>query len=85
MQTYQSAAVLVAVVLGVDALLHAYWMTGRTWPAPDPRTLSQVVLGTEVPFTPRVLLPLVLLLSGGATLVLGRAGLLGPASTVLPG
>ncbi|MEV4252481.1 DUF3995 domain-containing protein [Spirillospora sp. NPDC049652] len=60
----------VATLLAVDGLFHLYWTTGLTWPAPDDRTLSLAVLGAEVPFTPRVLLPLVVLLSGGAAGVL---------------
>ncbi|MEJ3653762.1 alpha/beta fold hydrolase [Actinomycetes bacterium KLBMP 9759] len=51
-------ATTVAAVLAFDALLHLYWSTGATWPAPDERTLSMAVLGTSVPFTPSVLLPL---------------------------
>jgi hypothetical protein len=82
MQTYEIAAVAVAAVLGADALVHVYWLTGRTWPAPDTRTLSLAVLNADVPFTPRVLAPLVLLLTAGAGAVLARAGLLG---TALPG
>lgn len=76
MQT-QIAAVLTATVLGVDALIHTYWLTGRTWPAPDARALSRVVLNAEVPFTPRVLAPLVGVLAAGATVVLAKAGLIG--------
>ena len=75
-QTYQVAGVVAATVLGVDALIHAYWLTGRTWPARDPRTLSQVVLNADVPFTPRVLVPLIVVLAVGATAVLAKAGLL---------
>lgn len=76
MEIYKAAAVVVATVLGVDALFHAYWMTGRTWPARDVRTLSKVVLNADVPFTPRVLAPLVAILTAGALAVLARAGLL---------
>jgi hypothetical protein len=86
METYKIAAIVIASVLGVDAFVHAYWMTGRTWPARDAATLSQVVLNADVPFTPRVLAPLVVVLASGAVTVLTRAGLLGawlPAS--LPG
>lgn len=76
METYKIAAVTVATVLGVDALIHVYWMTGRTWPARDDRTLSQVVLNTDVKFTPRGLAPLAVILTAGALVVLARAGLL---------
>ncbi|MGW7364008.1 DUF3995 domain-containing protein [Streptomyces sp. NPDC054841] len=67
------AAVLVASVLTVDALLHLYWMTGATWPAADERSLSQAVLGTDVPFTPPILLPLVALLLTAAAFVLAHS------------
>jgi hypothetical protein len=75
METYKVAAIAVATVLGVDALFHVYWMTGLTWPARDTRTLSRVVLNADVPFTPRGLAPLVVILASGALLVLARAGL----------
>ncbi|MEV0324484.1 DUF3995 domain-containing protein [Streptomyces sp. NPDC050658] len=67
------AAALVASVLTADALLHLYWTTGATWPAADDSGLSQAVLGTDVPFTPPVLLPLVALLLTAAALVTAYA------------
>ncbi len=67
------AAALVASVLTVDALLHLYWTTGATWPAADDASLSQAVLGTDVPFTPPTLLPLVALLLTAAAFVLAHA------------
>ncbi|MER6449465.1 DUF3995 domain-containing protein [Streptomyces venezuelae] len=67
------AAALVASVLVVDALLHLYWTTGATWPAADDGSLSQAVLGTEVPFTPPVLVPLVALLLTAAAVVLAHS------------
>jgi hypothetical protein len=76
MEIYKVAAIAVATILGVDGLIHAYWMTGRTWPARDARALSRVVLNTDVPFTPPVLAPLVVVLGVGAILVLSQAGLL---------
>ena len=75
MQTSHIAAIAVASVLGLDALIHVYWLTGRVWPARDTRALSQAVLNADVPFTPRVLLPLVVILTIGGTAVLARAGL----------
>ncbi|MEU4549002.1 DUF3995 domain-containing protein [Nonomuraea dietziae] len=57
-QTRARAAFAAATVLAVDAAAHLYWTTGATWPAPDVRTLSLALLNVEVPFTPRVLLPL---------------------------
>jgi hypothetical protein len=77
MKTYETAAIAVATVLGIDALIHAYWATGRTWPARETRTLSRAVLNADVPFTPRNLVPLVLVLTVGAMVVLAKAGLLG--------
>jgi 4,5:9,10-diseco-3-hydroxy-5,9,17-trioxoandrosta-1(10),2-diene-4-oate hydrolase len=77
MKTYEIAAVVVAAVLVIDALVHAYWLTGRTWPAADTRTLSRAVLNMEVPFVPRVLVPLVIVLLTGAAVTLSRAGLIG--------
>jgi hypothetical protein len=77
MKSYEVAAIVVAAVLGLDAVVHVYWLTGRTWPARDVRALSRVVLNAEVPFTPRVLLPLIVVLIGGAGAVLARADLLG--------
>ncbi|MFI8826067.1 DUF3995 domain-containing protein [Streptomyces sp. NPDC053431] len=66
----RAAARAVAGLLAADGLLHLYWTTGATWPAHDPRTLSIAVLGSEVPFTPPVLLPLVAVLLTGAAAVL---------------
>ncbi|WP_412543810.1 alpha/beta fold hydrolase [Longispora sp. K20-0274] len=65
----------VGAVLATDALFHGYWTTGATWPAPDARTLSYAVLGAvDVPFTPRVLLPLIgaLLLAAGCVVARSR-------------
>ncbi|MFB7255696.1 DUF3995 domain-containing protein [Streptomyces nojiriensis] len=67
------AAALVASVLTADAVLHLYWTTGATWPAADEKSLSQAVLGTDVPFAPPVLLPLVALLLTAAAFVLARS------------
>jgi hypothetical protein len=66
----------VAGVLATDAMIHLYWVTGATWPARDERALSFAVLNLDVPFTPRVLLPLVALLLTAATVVVlgSRAG-----------
>ncbi|NUW40142.1 DUF3995 domain-containing protein [Nonomuraea rhodomycinica] len=70
---------LTAAVLLTDAAAHLYWLTGRTWPAHDVRSLSLAVLNMEVPFTPRVLVPLAVALTTGAVAVLacsrGRGGL----------
>ncbi|MFG2298886.1 alpha/beta fold hydrolase [Streptomyces sp. NPDC048603] len=50
-----------AGLFAVDGLVHLYWATGLTWPAPDERALSLAVLGGVVSFAPRVVLPLALL------------------------
>jgi len=60
-----------ACVLGADAGLHVYWLTGATWPAADEHALSLAVLGFPVPFTARTLVPLALLL-GVAAVALWR-------------
>lgn len=57
----------------MDAGLHVYWATGAVWPAADEYSLSVAVLGFGVDFRPGLLLPLALLLSTGAGLVLARA------------
>ncbi|MEH0541655.1 DUF3995 domain-containing protein [Streptomyces sp. B21-105] len=67
------AAALVASVLTLDALLHLYWTTGATWPAADDGSLAQAVLGTDVPFTPPVLLPLAGLLLTASAFVLAHS------------
>ncbi|MEU9022532.1 DUF3995 domain-containing protein [Actinomadura sp. NPDC048394] len=76
MSILELAALLAAAVLGLDAALHVYWMTGRTWPARDVTTLSLGLLNAEVPFTPRVLAPLVAVLTAGAVAVPARAGMI---------
>ncbi|WP_328300177.1 DUF3995 domain-containing protein [Streptomyces sp. NBC_00435] len=70
-----------AALLTADGLVHLYWATGLTWPAPDERTLSLAVLGTEVSFGPPVVLPLAALTLTGAAAVLAHThGLGGPAT-----
>nr|WSX50473.1 DUF3995 domain-containing protein [Streptomyces sp. NBC_00974] len=61
-----------AALLAADGLIHLYWATGATWPAPDERTLSLAVLGTEVSFGPPVVLPLAALALTGAAAVLAH-------------
>ncbi|MFI1581685.1 DUF3995 domain-containing protein [Embleya sp. NPDC020630] len=56
----------VAALLAGDALVHAFWATGATWPAGSTEALSQGLLNADVPFTPRVLLPLCTLLTTAA-------------------
>ncbi|MGW0662754.1 DUF3995 domain-containing protein [Streptodolium elevatio] len=59
----------VAALLAGDALVHAVWATGLTWPADSARGLSYAVLNADVPFTPKVLLPLCALLGTAAASV----------------
>jgi hypothetical protein len=66
-------AILLAAVLGADALLHLYWATGSTWPAADEEALSYAVLGLDAPFTPAVVLPLAALLLTASGIVLAGA------------
>lgn len=68
-QLARRASISVTAVLATDAALHVYWMTGATWPAGDDRSLSIAVLGFVAPFTPRILIPLALMLSGAAFVV----------------
>ncbi|MFB6522641.1 DUF3995 domain-containing protein [Streptomyces sp. NPDC056401] len=62
-----------AALLAADGLVHLYWATGLTWPAPDERSLSLAVLGSEVSFGPPVVLPLAALTLTGAAAVLAHA------------
>ncbi|WP_051366742.1 DUF3995 domain-containing protein [Hamadaea tsunoensis] len=78
MEITQTAALTAAAILTADALVHVYWLTGRTWPAPDTKTLSHAVLNADYPFTPRVLITLIAILTGGTVLLADRAGI-GPA------
>ncbi|GAA4977183.1 hypothetical protein GCM10023205_50720 [Yinghuangia aomiensis] len=67
------AGAAVASLLVGDAVLHAVWATGVTWPADSTATLSQGLLNADVPFTPQVLLPLVAVLTTAATCVYAHA------------
>jgi hypothetical protein len=73
----RQAGILTASVLAADGLVHVYWATGATWPLADAASLSRVVLNAEVPFTPRVLLPLAGVLFLASLLVLAQIRLLG--------
>ncbi|MFI9329046.1 DUF3995 domain-containing protein [Kitasatospora sp. NPDC052868] len=84
MNRRRTAALAIATVLAADGLLHVYWATGRTWPAPDTAALSQLVLNADVPFTPRVVLPLAALLFSGAALVAARGGVMPATARRLP-
>ncbi|WP_326763453.1 DUF3995 domain-containing protein [Streptomyces sp. NBC_01591] len=80
----RSKATAIGAVLAVDGLIHLYWATGRTWPVHSTTRLSQLVLNTQVPFTPQVLVPLAGLLFSGATLVLVHGGRLPALARRLP-
>ncbi|MER5635568.1 DUF3995 domain-containing protein [Kitasatospora sp. NPDC002227] len=77
-------ATAVGAVLAVDGLIHLYWATGRTWPVEGTERLSQLVLNTQVPFTPQSLVPLAGMLLSGAALVLARGGRLPGLARRLP-
>ncbi|MYS87447.1 DUF3995 domain-containing protein [Streptomyces sp. SID5474] len=83
--TGRRAGTAVAALLTADALLHALWATGSTWPAGSTEALSQGLLNADVPFTPRTLLPLCALLGTGAVGVFahsrGRGGRVGALIT----
>lgn len=64
----QRAGTVVAAALAADGLLHAFWATGRHWPARDARTLAHMVLNADDPrlMRPGVVGPLAVLLLLGA-------------------
>lgn len=68
-QTRVRAGMAVTAVLTADAAVHVYWMTGSTWPAQDPESLSLAVLNVVLPFTPGVLLVPLAALVGASTLM----------------
>lgn len=78
----RACARVVTGVLAADSAFHVYWATGATWPAGDDRALSLAVMGFEVPFTTRILVPLAAVLAFAAASVhirhsRGRRGFLG--------
>lgn len=79
-------AAFVAAVLLLDAFLHLFWLVR---PAADPRALSLAVLNFDTPFTARVLLPLIVVLTVAAlstiAVSLGRGGRLAKAVTLALG
>ncbi|SRR5579884_3018259 len=68
------AGILVAVILALDAFVHAYWATGQTWPARTKLSLVQAVLNISNPhaFKPAFLVPLAVLLWLGAVIMVVR-------------
>lgn len=73
-------AAFVAAVLLLDAFLHLSWLVR---PAADPRALSLATLNFDTPFTARILVPLVVVLTVAARSVVavsrGRGGRLAKA------
>ncbi|MFE2926618.1 DUF3995 domain-containing protein [Streptomyces goshikiensis] len=65
--------VVVAAVLAADGLAHLHWATGLTWPAASERALSLAVIGLEVSFGPRVVLPVAALTLTASGAVLAHA------------
>lgn len=80
------AGIVVAAVLALDGLLHAYWATGQNWPARNKLSLVRAVLNSNNTraFRPVILLPLAAVLVCGALLVLARDHQLGMAGQLLP-
>lgn len=81
------AGLLVAAVLVVDGLIHAYWATGLIWPARNKLALVQAVLNSNKTrsFGPAALIPLATLLFCGALIVLARVHYLGALGHLVPG
>ncbi|EFH82544.1 DUF3995 domain-containing protein [Ktedonobacter racemifer] len=80
------AGILVAIVLVADGLLHAYWATGRLWPAQNKLSLAKAVLNINKTrsFRPAVLVPLACLLFCGALIMLARVHYLGMFGQLIP-
>ncbi|WP_214415206.1 DUF3995 domain-containing protein [Sphaerisporangium fuscum] len=83
-RTRVRAGMLVAAALAADAAVHLYWTTGALWPAREARALSLAVLNFEVPFTPRVLLPLAALLTAASLTMAAGVGRLGRLGRAVP-
>jgi hypothetical protein len=83
-RTRVRAGMAVAAVLAADALAHLYWTTGATWPGSNARSVSLAVLNFEVPFAPRVLLPLVGLLCVASMMMIASVGRLGRLGRLIP-
>ncbi len=80
------AGIVIAGVLALDGLLHAYWATGQIWPARNKLSLVQAVLNSSNTraFRPVILFPLAVLLVCGALLVLARTHQLGMSGQIIP-
>lgn len=80
------AGIVIAAVLALDGLLHAYWATGRIWPAHTKLSLVQAVLNSSNTrsFRPTILVPLASLLMFGAVTTLARVHQLGALGQLIP-
>ena len=85
-QIKQLAGILIAVILATDGLFHAYWATGRIWPAPNQLALVQLVLNSNRTraFRPAILVPLASILFIATLIVLARVHLLGIVGQLIP-
>lgn len=74
------------IALAADGLLHAYWATGRLWPARDRRTLARLMLNIDEPavFRPTIVGPLSGLLFLASLTTLARVGRLGRFGVLVP-
>ena len=82
----ERAGTLVAGALAADGLLHAYWATGRCWPAKDRGTLARLVLNIDEPavFRPAIVGPLSGLLFAASLTTLARMSRLGRFGKLVP-
>lgn len=80
------AGIVIAGVLALDGLLHAYWATGQIWPARHKLSLVRAVLNSSNTraFRPAILIPLAVLLVCGALIVLARVHHLGMPGQLIP-
>ena len=80
------AGTLVATALAADGLLHAYWATGRLWPAKDRGTLARLGLDLDDPslFRPAVVGPLAGVLFLASLTTLARVRRLGAFGRRVP-
>jgi uncharacterized protein DUF3995 len=80
------AGIVIAAVLALDGLLHAYWATGQIWPARNKLSLVQAVLNSSNTrsFRPPILVPLASLLLLGAVTILARVHQLGTLGQLIP-
>lgn len=80
------SGIVIAGVLALDGLLHAYWATGRIWPARNKLALVRAVLNSSNTraFRPAILLPLAMTLIYAALLVLARVHALGAPGRLIP-